>query len=183
MAALRAILFAPHQSIQVVSECVQEGVCYDRLLPFVRRLYQQHPRSKLQLKNFANHALIRVALLFTFSQLVDNESTDLRTMFMFLCPFPDILFLLSRNGSTLVTVGTGLEVYLMKKVPDHDPPDHVNLFGSPRFREGWDTSQFLGFSLTAPNLRFVAFCVTCVTMVLQFDYGIVRALNRLSSPP
>lgn len=131
-------------------------------------------------------ARVPVTLIYLFWQAVDKGNTNLTKMFLFMfqCTFLNHLFVLSRKSSTLVAGGTGIEVHFMKQVPDQNVLHHVNLLGVLRFREEWDVLQVAGFSLSTPNfLRYVGFCMTCVAVVLQFDYRIVRALNRLSSPP
>lgn len=127
---------------------------------------------------------IVIVVLYTLSQSLGNRSAAHETVILIVCQFCYLLqlSLLAKKGSTLATKCLKLESIVLMRIPDNDSPSSSHLLRAVRFREEWDVLKVGCFALGTPNLlRFLASCVTFIAVVLQFDYRVVRAMNRLGS--
>ena len=84
------------------------------------------------------------------------------------------MFELARKSSVLMSLSLQIEHQLTKRFRSETPVE-LAVF---RFREDYDVPQVSVFSHSVPNyLRFER--ITCVAVILQFDYKVVRKIPDL----
>lgn len=130
------------------------------------------------------YSQLLMVVLFTFKQAVGTQYTSVETAILVVCQCSYLfqLFSVARKGSALAAHGFRLEIRFLKLVPDQTAFEHASILTVLRFREEWDVLQVACFTLSISSfLRFLASCVTCIAVVLQFDSKVVGTINRLSA--
>lgn len=129
---------------------------------------------------------IVMTVLFIFSSVDEGKDTtgDVTIFSMLQACFIFTLFHTARKASIVAARSVELESLVITQITGGSQVEYANLLSVIRFREEWDVLRVACFPLSVANLlRFLAFCITCVAVILQFDFKIVRALNRMSSLP
>lgn len=132
------------------------------------------------------YSQIVMAILFSFSRVVGARTTITESMNFILFQFFLILihFCLAGKASSVAAHGAKVESILIMRSSGGLQVECANLLGVLRFREDWDVLRVACFPLRISNLlSFLACCITCVAVILQFDYKVARSLSRLSALP
>lgn len=131
------------------------------------------------------YAQIFLSTIFTLAFSIGN-TTDLREMFLrvsgYLC-YVFLYFLLAREASCIKTQCLETHSKLLRCSITDSPLAHSAADAERHFRfdQDLDSLRIGCFDQSVSNyMRFLSVVTTCVAVVLQFDYKVVRTINKLS---
>lgn len=119
-----------------------------------------------------------VAVVFLFAKLVGQtlSITDKLWLLVNASGIVLQLYLFSRMSSKFTSISLETEYHLLKRSLLETSPE-VMVF---RFREEWDVPRCAVFAQSVPNfLRYLASTVTCVAVILQFDFKVLGEIADL----
>lgn len=133
------------------------------------------------------HIQVFIAVVFDFASImghtmhIHEKSLLMASLFAYLI----VLAYAARKGSTILSQCVETEFQIWKLVVSRadlrQTGRQSEVIGIFRFREEWDTLQVASLTLTSRNfLVFLSTVVTCVAVVLQFDYKVVRTITGLA---
>ena len=104
------------------------------------------------------------------------DPTGYALMFLMIVGITLPLFELSRRSTYLTSISMSTEYVLSNRFPPETQTD--NALAVLRFREYFDVSMIAVYAHGVPNfLRFLSFSITCIAVVLQFDYNIQQRIS------
>lgn len=114
---------------------------------------------------------------------------NLRPWILFFATLNHICFmiqmiLLAHKATEVRNVCEETESGLLRRLSERSTLDYVDsaTMASFRFHDEWDSLRVGCFAHNLQNFwRYISVVTTCVAVVLQFDYRVVRAINDLSN--
>ena len=136
---------------------------------------------------------IFIAFLYVFATLIrDSESKRLnglgvQSLAGTLVGFLGAIFFIAWRASRLIAQCHATESQLMILAENdaglRDSSQRMDLRDIFRYRQEWDSLMVGCFECSVSSLlRYMATVTTCVAVVLQFDFEVVRTINSLAIP-
>lgn len=135
----------------------------------------------------AHYLLVFMTVVSSFAQIIRHKPDLEDAIFMICALLVNLLQLLvlAHESSVLKRQSIDIECFLLRQIKAEDTSRnslYTDLLAVLRFREEWDVLQVGCFTHDVANfLKFLATVITCVAVVLQFDYKVVRKITTLSS--